>query len=320
MQNLFAWISPAHHLTESLINALFALAFYRSVASDVCSAALTTITELFYRQVAVPQMGLITGNLHRLLVRQQQQLRSAHEFYQDKLTELLCQFSLQHWSEWTTKAEARRNSGKFSTTAGTEAAAGGDDDSEVTAVLNALYEFTFAAYGPLAFTERLAIWCPLVRGLSASGEQAAEIVQLLVSGILRRFQFRFDQDAELDTLDNDGGVDEDDEDDEREQEEEEEESEWQQYLRQCIETIVLIGERRPVPVFEQVFNDWQRPFEMFMSLQKSDGGDARNEVMQTLGDYQRCNLLRCVTKDLASLAQTLGSLIPVLHSEYIYML
>lgn len=193
-----------------------------------------------------------------------------------------------------------------------------DDDAGLPTVLNALYEFTFAAYGALAFTERLAIWCPLVRGLNANAEGTAEIIQLLVSGILRKFQFRFDRDAELDTLDNEwsdedaanaaagggGGG-------------EPQESEWQQYLRQCIDTIVLIGERRPVPVFEQVFNDWQRPFEMLMSLQATDGrAGCGEDVRQTLGDYQRCNLLRCVTRDLASLAQTLGCLIPVLHSEY----
>lgn len=251
----------------------------------------------------MPQVPIVAVYLRRLLVRQQRQLRHAHELYQDKLTELLRQFSLQHWPEWT-KAVGERAA--VPAESADEAAA---DDGGLPVVLNALYEFTFAAYGALAFTERLAIWCPLVRGLSATGEGAAEIIQLLVSGILRKFQFRFDQDAELDTLDNecdsgggggggaDGGT--------------AEESEWQQYLRQCIDTIVLIGERRPVPVFEQVFNDWQRPFEMFMSLQKNRCAD----VAQTLADYQRCNFLRCVTRDLASLAQTLGCLIPVLHSE-----
>lgn len=59
-------------------------------------------------------------------------------------------------------------------------------------------------YGALAFTERLAIWCPMIQGLSARGcERYIEIVQLLVSGILRKMQFRFDQDSELDVLDND---------------------------------------------------------------------------------------------------------------------
>lgn len=62
----------------------------------------------------------------------------------------------------------------------------------------------FVGYGALAFTERLAIWCPMIQGLSATGcERYIEIVQLLVSGILRKMQFRFDQDSELDILDND---------------------------------------------------------------------------------------------------------------------
>lgn len=62
----------------------------------------------------------------------------------------------------------------------------------------------FLGYGALAFTERLAIWCPMIQGLSARGcDRYIEIVQLLVSGILRKMQFRFDQDSELDVLDND---------------------------------------------------------------------------------------------------------------------
>lgn len=99
--------------------------------------------------------------------------------YQDKLSELLRLFATQHWREWT-------------------------QDDDLPNILSALYEFTFSGYGALAFTERLAIWCPMVRGLSSSGcERYIEIVQLLVSGILRKMQFRFDQESELDILDND---------------------------------------------------------------------------------------------------------------------
>lgn len=88
------------------------------------------------------------------------------------------------------------------------------------------------------------------------------------------------------------------------------ETEWQQYLRQCIETICLIAEDRPFQVFEQVYSDWQRPFEMFMSLEKSHDGRAL-----TITDYQRCHLIHCVTRDLASLCQTLTSLIPTLNGK-----
>lgn len=86
------------------------------------------------------------------------------------------------------------------------------------------------------------------------------------------------------------------------------ETEWQQYLRQCIETLCLIAEDRPFQVFEQVYSDWQRPFEMFMSLEKSHDGSAL-----TITDYPRCHLIHCVTRDLASLCQTLTSLIPTLN-------
>lgn len=98
--------------------------------------------------------------------------------YQDKLAELLRLFATQHWREWT-------------------------QDDDLPNILSALYEFTFSGYGALTFTERLAIWCPMVSGLSTSGGvRYIEIVQLLVSGILRKMQFRFDQESELDILDN----------------------------------------------------------------------------------------------------------------------
>lgn len=115
------------------------------------------------------------------------------------MTELLKLFATQHWNEWAI-------------------------DEDLPSIVTALYHFTFSGiylphaltfeyfslnwlnlgYGALAFTERLAIWCPMIQGLSATGcERYIEIVQLLVSGILRKMQFRFDQDSELDILDND---------------------------------------------------------------------------------------------------------------------
>lgn len=66
--------------------------------------------------------------------------------------------------------------------------------------------FMYIGYGALAFTERLSIWCPMIQGLSSTGfggyGRYVEIVHLLITGILRKMQYRFDQDAELDVLDN----------------------------------------------------------------------------------------------------------------------
>lgn len=114
------------------------------------------------------------------------------------------------------------------------------------------------------------------------------------------------------------------------------ETEWQHYLRQCIDTIVSIAEGRPFQVFEQVvsvttfffcyhsgrlnafffffpffqYSDWIRPFEQFMTLEKSHDGRRL-----TIDDYNKCHLIHCVTRDLTSLCQTLCSLIPVLQAD-----
>lgn len=58
----------------------------------------------------------------------------------------------------------------------------------------------------MAFTERLSIWYPIIQGLASTGlngyKRYEDIVYLLIPGILRKMQYRFDQDAELDVLDN----------------------------------------------------------------------------------------------------------------------
>lgn len=50
----------------------------------------------------------------------------------------------------------------------------------------------------MAFTEKLRIWCPIIKGLQAYG--LGQYMNYLVSGILRKIQFRFD--PELKELDN----------------------------------------------------------------------------------------------------------------------
>lgn len=52
----------------------------------------------------------------------------------------------------------------------------------------------------------MSIWCPIIQGLATTNlsgyRQYEEIVYLLIPAILRKMQFRFDQEAELDVLDN----------------------------------------------------------------------------------------------------------------------
>lgn len=66
--------------------------------SDTSVAALTTISELFYRQTALPYPVAIGGGMKNIL--KQSQLEHANEMYQDKLTELLRLFMCQECSKW----------------------------------------------------------------------------------------------------------------------------------------------------------------------------------------------------------------------------
>lgn len=200
-------------------------------------AALATLTELFYRQMALPLVASIANGIKIIL--KQNDLKKSNELYQDRLTELLKLFITQHWTRWV-------------------------KNDDLCDVVTSLYHFTFSGYGALAFTERLSIWCPIIQGLATTDlsgyRQYEEIVYLLIPGILRKMQFRFDQDAELDVLDNECLDDNVILKEFFRLKENFEflffsfqmETEWQHYLSQCIETIVLIAEARPIQVFEQV--------------------------------------------------------------------
>lgn len=135
--------------------------------SDVSVAALGAITEIFYRQQTLPFPHLIANGIKGVL--QQPQLNTTNELYQDKLTELLRLFIAQQWSRWI------------------------DDDEVFPELITALYTFTFESYAPLPFTEKLAIWHPLISGLAPRGfGRYTQTMHLLVAGILQKIQFRVD--------------------------------------------------------------------------------------------------------------------------------
>lgn len=76
-----------------------------------------------------------------------------------------------------------------------------DDETIFPDFVSALYNFTFTSYGALAFTEKLAIWHPIIKSLSNGGfDRYSQTMHLLVSNILRKVQFRFE--ADLSELDN----------------------------------------------------------------------------------------------------------------------
>lgn len=139
-------------------------------------AALSAITELFYRQQTLPFPQLIANGIKCIL--RQPRLNLTNEMYQDKLTELLRLFIAQQWSRWI------------------------DDEAVFPELITALYTFTFESYAPLLFTEKLAIWHPLISGLAPRGfGRYTQTMHLLVAGILQKIQFRVDLE-ELKTLDN----------------------------------------------------------------------------------------------------------------------
>lgn len=227
------------------------------------AAALITISELFYRQISLPCAAIIAKGIKNLL--EYPDLRKTNELYQDKLTELLKLFTTQHWNQWMSNHDDLHEiitALYHYTFTGKWGAGWNGIEWWITTGINQQKTFVqFLGYGALAFTERLSIWCPIIRGLATSGfGRYVDIVQLLVLGILRKMQFRFDQDAELDVLDNEsldddvswiffsvvcGTI-------KKNVVYLQMETEWQHYLRQCIDTIVSIAEGRPFQVFEQV--------------------------------------------------------------------
>lgn len=100
--------------------------------------------------------------------------------YQDKLTELLRLFTTQQWTKLLK-----------------------DPKFPAMDFLTYLNQFTFSCYGALTFTERLAIWLPIIKSFSSSGfGRFTEKIIGLVSCTLRKMQFQYDQDMQLEVLDN----------------------------------------------------------------------------------------------------------------------
>lgn len=175
VQHLLSWIQLDELVHEQFIVHLFELSRYKENGSDTSVAAINTITELFYRQRALPFPHVIGNGIKNIL--KQSNLDTADEQYQDKLTELLRLFVAQEWSKWI------------------------DDELIFPEIISALYSYTFASYGALAFTERLSIWHPIISGMHANGfGRYASTMHLLVACILHKIQFRMD--PELKILDN----------------------------------------------------------------------------------------------------------------------
>lgn len=282
VQHLFVWSPLDGNLSEFMLNSLFLMAKWQTGRNlDIAAAALTALSELFYRQVAMPHPHLVANGIMQLLQDETRTaLRSTPEMYQDKMTELLRLFTTQHSSKWI-------------------------HDETFSNLLWHLFQFTFNSYGALAFTERLSIWVPIIKGLLANGgfKQYTDIMMALLNGILEKMQFQNDQNDYLEMLDN--SILDDDM-----------ETEWQHFLTQCIEVIALLAEGHPEPVMQVIVDAWRVPFEVFFAIEKAIvGGDLQLTYLNAARPDQqsKCHYVHCILRDLSSLCQTFSRLAPVLE-------
>ncbi|GAB0091365.1 exportin-6-A [Sergentomyia squamirostris] len=268
IQHMFSWIPLEHVLDDYLLGGLFELAKWNGAHSNVATSTLTTICELFYRQTAIPHVAIASGIMSLL----QLDVTASADMYQDKLTELLRLFTTQQTSRWIT-------------------------DQTFLNLLMALYKFTFAGNGALAFTERLAIWTPIIKTLLPKGFGVyTDPLMNLVAGVISKMQFQNDQnEGFLELLDN-STLDDD------------LETEWQHFLNQCIETVALVAEGSPEPVLEIVLNAWKASFEVFLVIEKAI--IVESSIWTTSSKF---HYIHCVLRDLSSLCQTLSRLVPIIE-------
>lgn len=276
-QQIFSW-APLDNVTAvEFFQSLFALARWNEVYCDVSISALTTISELFYRQKPLPVPTVIATGVIELL--QQAGLKVSNELYQDKLTELLRLFTTQQWAKWSR-----------------------DPHFPAVSYLNCLFQYTFFGYGALAFTERLAIWTPIVRSFESecgvSGKHADKLLAL-ASGTVKRMLFQYDFDQQLDMLD---GEELDDDN----------ETELQHFFNQCIDTVALIAEIEPVRVYDVVFSEFASDVAGPYATVLSTVGLITGGHLPSAYDEDGRNGLRCKFRDFISLCQLIARISPFL--------
>lgn len=172
----------------------------------------------------------------------------------------------------------------------------------------------------------------MIKGLASTGfGRYTQTMHLLVAGILQKIQFRLDSDLTIldnESLDDDVSISKELF---RKQKQAmivcgllavkthsnlQMQTEWQQYLTQCIETVALVADVLPLQVFEQVYAEWLKPFEIFESLEKSIDSNG----MLIINDNQRSHLVYCILRDLSSLCQTLTRIAPILQGMAVILI
>lgn len=294
VQQIFSW-APLDNITEpQFFQSLFMLARWNEAFNDVSISALTTISELFYRQKPLPLPTVIATGVIDLL--QQSTLKLSNELYQDKLTELLRLFTAQQWSKWSK-----------------------DPHFPAMSYLNSLFQYTFFGYGALAFTERLTIWTPIVQSFASTENGAvgkhSDKLLALASGIVKRMLFQYDFDQQLEMLDN-------------EELDDDNETELQHFFNQCIDTIAQIAEIEPIRVYDMAFSEFASdpsgPYGQVLStvggmlLNGSNSYIASRPAATTaalLQDEEGRSGLRSKFRDFTSLCQIIARVSPLLHER-----
>ncbi|KAK3797258.1 hypothetical protein RRG08_030482 [Elysia crispata] len=170
--------------------------------------------------------------------------------------------------------------------------------------LSLLFKYTFRQPTTEGYYSCLDIWITFLDYLNNKLEtrqltkeditnRYKEALTSLLSSILQKFQFRYNQ-AQLEELD-DEVLDDD------------EETEWQHFLRQNLEIVAKVSELMTSDVFQLVWTPFQENAETYLGIEKFvdvSGVERRLRISAENG----CRRLHCVLRDLSSLLQALGRL------------
>ncbi|CAL1529210.1 unnamed protein product [Lymnaea stagnalis] len=170
--------------------------------------------------------------------------------------------------------------------------------------LSLLFKYTFRQPSTDGYFSCLDIWITFLDYLNTRLEARSinkedislrykEALTSLVSSILQKFQFRYNQ-SQLEELDDDT-LDDDDE------------TEWQHFLRQNLEVVAKVAELMTPEVFQLVWDPFQDHVDTYLGIEKfvDSSGYERRLCVSAEND---CRRLHCALRDLSSLLQALGRL------------
>ncbi|KAL9880958.1 exportin-6-like isoform X1 [Glossina fuscipes] len=274
VQHLVSWMNT-DLLSEYFFMSILDLSQWRSNRQDISLNGLSVLNELLYLQKPLPFSNILMSGVNGLLDQYHSSNKQHDEMYTDKFRELLRLYAIKYWPRML------------------------DDLEVLEAFLNSLYCWTIHRNGAYDFTEKLEIWTPIIKGISAHNKlnRFYEIVQLLVPEIMRRTQFEYNK-TELELLDN-------------ELMEDNTQTEWQQYITQCIECIALIAEPRSSEVFALVFSHWGRPYMYLRSLENDVDCGKTFDFLRKMKSQSLPENLR----DFTTICQAVVRIIPLLENN-----